>query len=129
MIQVFQNLIGNALKFNRTDFVEVIVDSYIENGDYVFMVKDNGIGIDEENIDRIFLVFQRLHTHQEYEGTGIGLSITKKIVERYGGKIWVESALGKGSTFFFTLPKATQFSEKTSAATEDQTQAVLIVNG
>lgn len=129
MIQVFQNLIGNALKFNRTDFVEVIVDSYIENGDYVFMVKDNGIGIDEENIDRIFLVFQRLHTHQEYEGTGIGLSITKKIVERYGGKIWVESTLGKGSTFFFTLPKATQFSEKTSAATEAQTQAVLIVNG
>ncbi len=124
MIQVFQNLIGNALKFNRTDFVEVIVDSYIENGDYVFMVKDNGIGIDEENIDRIFLVFQRLHTHQEYEGTGIGLSITKKIVERYGGKIWVESTLGKGSTFFFTLPKATQFSEKTSAATEAQTQAV-----
>lgn len=120
MVQLFQNLIGNALKFNNTNFVEVIVDCQLQNGEYVYSVKDNGIGISYEDKERIFHVFQRLHTNAEYEGTGIGLSITKKIVERYGGKIWVESTPGQGSTFFFTLPNAT--TEKTVAqeATELQ---------
>lgn len=113
MVQLFQNLIGNALKFNKTSFVEVIVDCQLQNGEYVFSVKDNGIGINDEDKERIFQVFQRLHTNAEYEGTGIGLSITKKIVERYGGKIWVESTPGQGSTFFFTLPNA--ITEKTVA--------------
>lgn len=126
MIQVFQNLMGNALKFNNSDGAEIIIDSYLEEDDYVFMVKDNGIGIDEENIDRIFQVFQRLHTHREYEGTGIGLSITKKIVERYGGKIWVTSEPGKGSTFYFTLPKATQLTEKTIVEPASQTPALAL---
>lgn len=113
MVQLFQNLIGNALKFNKTSFVEVIVDCQLQNGEFVFSVKDNGIGINDEDKERIFQVFQRLHTNAEYEGTGIGLSITKKIVERYGGKIWVESTPGQGSTFFFTLPNA--ITEKTVA--------------
>lgn len=106
MVQLFQNLVGNALKFSQNSLPEVIVDCHIENEECVFMVKDNGIGIADENKDRIFQVFQRLHTQTEYEGSGVGLSITRKIVERYGGKIWVESEVGKGSTFFFTLPKA-----------------------
>jgi len=105
--QVFQNLIGNALKFRRPDVpVRVRIDARRENGNWVLSVRDNGIGIDPQYRDRLFVLFQRLHTQQEYPGTGIGLAICKKIVERHGGTMWVESDLGQGATFSFTLPES-----------------------
>jgi PAS domain S-box-containing protein len=105
LIQLFQNLIGNAIKFraNRPPQIHIGVS---EAGDFwQFSVQDNGIGIEPQYFERIFQVFQRLHTRQEYKGTGIGLAICKKIIERNGGQIWVESEFGRGSTFYFTLPK------------------------
>jgi two-component system, sensor histidine kinase and response regulator len=103
--QLFQNLIGNALKF-RGDRDPRIAISAEEEGDYwIFSVKDNGIGIESNYSDRIFLIFQRLHSHDAYPGTGIGLAICKKIVEHHGGKIWFESQPGVGSTFYFTIPR------------------------
>jgi light-regulated signal transduction histidine kinase (bacteriophytochrome) len=104
LTQVFQNLIGNGLKFHGTDPPLIQVGANQQDSNWVFSVRDNGIGIDPKDFDRIFVIFQRLHTRQEYSGTGVGLSICKKIVERHGGKIWVESAPRKGSTFYFTLP-------------------------
>lgn len=102
--QLFQNLIGNAIKY-RGDRVPSIEIGYQEKAkEYLFWVKDNGIGIDPKHADRVFMVFQRLHTRQEYSGTGIGLAICKKIIDQQGGKIWVESEVDQGSTFFFTLP-------------------------
>lgn len=77
----------------------------IYNNEYVFSIEDNGIGIEEQYSERIFTIFQRLHTREEYKGTGIGLSIVKRIIERHGGRVWVESEFGKGSVFYFTLPK------------------------
>ncbi len=104
--QLFQNLIGNALKFCGEAPIRVSVEARrLEDGLWEFVVRDNGIGIDPKDAQRIFIVFQRLHTRQEYEGTGIGLAICKRIVERHGGRIWVESEVGKGAAFFFTIPE------------------------
>ncbi len=103
---VFQNLIINAIKFKKEDIPPVILISAFDTGkEFLFTIKDNGIGIEKEYYDRIFIIFQRLHTRTEYDGTGIGLSLCKKIVELHGGNIWVESEFGKGSTFYFTIPK------------------------
>jgi PAS domain S-box-containing protein len=104
LAQIFTNLVGNALKYRRPDLPPVVrVTGGHAGGIARFAVQDNGIGIEEEYFDRIFEMFSRLHTHDEYEGTGIGLAVVRRIVERHGGKVWVESAPGEGSTFLFTL--------------------------
>ena len=103
--QVFQNLLTNALKYCEAGLRPEIKVRVKNNGtDWVFAVSDNGIGIDQQHFERIFQLFQRLHTREEYSGTGIGLALCQKIIERHGGNIWVESTKGQGSTFFFTLP-------------------------
>jgi signal transduction histidine kinase len=104
LTQVFQNLIGNAIKFHGSATPKIHVGVRRENDEWLFHVKDNGIGIDPKNFNRIFVLFQRLHTRREYPGTGMGLAICKKIIERHGGKIWAESKPGEGTTFFFTIP-------------------------
>jgi len=105
LAQVFQNLIGNAIKFRRPNSVPVITISATKQTDhYLITVADNGIGIDAKYFERIFQMFQRLHGRTEYPGTGIGLALCKKIVERHGGRISVASEPGKGTTFSFTLP-------------------------
>ena len=101
--QVFQNLIGNAIKFHGEEPPRIHVGAEVRDTVWVFTVKDNGIGLDTQYADRIFMMFQRLHNKAEYPGTGIGLAIVKKIVERHGGRIWVEATPGNGSTFHFTL--------------------------
>lgn len=104
LARVFQNLIGNALKFSGDQSPRVHVGARSTDGGYLFWVQDQGIGIDPKHCESIFLMFQRLHSREEYPGTGIGLAICKKIVERHGGRIWVESTPGRGSTFYFTIP-------------------------
>ncbi|NJK41434.1 MAG: hypothetical protein HC934_08930 [Acaryochloridaceae cyanobacterium SU_2_1] len=103
LTQLFQNLIGNALKYRGENPPVVTIGHQPQADQILIWVKDNGIGIEAQHADRIFMVFQRLHTRQHYSGTGIGLAICKKIVEQQGGKIWVESQINEGSTFFFTL--------------------------
>jgi light-regulated signal transduction histidine kinase (bacteriophytochrome) len=107
LTQLFQNLIGNALKFRgeTPPRISITCESGVDDNAWRFCVRDNGIGMAAEGRSRLFQVFQRLHEQDRYPGTGIGLAICKKVVERHGGKIWVESALGEGTAFFFTIAK------------------------
>ena len=104
LVQLFQNLIGNAIKFRGSEPPWIRVSAELSGKEWVFSVADNGIGIPAEHAENVFVVFRRLHTRAEYPGNGIGLSICKKIVEQHGGRIWVESEVGHGSTFRFALP-------------------------
>jgi light-regulated signal transduction histidine kinase (bacteriophytochrome) len=106
LVQLLQNLCANALKFCKDRTPQVHVGVKRVDGMYVFSVRDNGIGIAPQHQQRIFQIFQQLHSHDEYEGTGIGLAVCKRIVERHGGKLWVESQVGEGATFYFTLAGA-----------------------
>ncbi len=138
MRQVFQNLISNSLKFHQQDvnpIVKIDCRSVVdidassktsessEPGFYCFSVADNGIGFDEQYKETIFNVFQRLHGRSEYEGNGIGLSIVRKIIENHGGKIWVDSEAGKGTTFFLTLPIPTSKTEEADHVGENNAKA------
>ena len=105
MVQLLQNLVGNAIKFRKPGCApQIHVGALPSGGDWVFSVRDDGIGMESQYFERIFVIFQRLHGRDEYPGTGIGLSICKKIVERHGGRIWVTSEPGKGTNISFTLP-------------------------
>ncbi|MFA6455471.1 MAG: PAS domain S-box protein [Bacteroidota bacterium] len=104
MIRILQNLIDNALKFKHDSAPIIHLSAHVEGGFYIFSVRDNGIGIDQQYADKVFQIFQRLNNSKEYPGTGIGLAMCKRVIERHGGKIWFESELEKGTTFFFTIP-------------------------
>ncbi len=108
LTQVFQNLIDNAIKFHGKEPPRVHVSARLDGDQCVCSVRDNGIGIAPEYLNRLFVLFQRLHTRTEYPGTGLGLAICKRVVERHGGRIWLESQAGAGSTFFFSIPTTKQ---------------------
>ena len=125
MKQLFNNLISNGLKFNKSAEPKVWVSFEENSDDYIFSIRDNGIGIEKKYHEQIFKIFQRLHTQDEYPGTGAGLTICNKILEKLGGKIRVESTPGKGSTFYFTYPKEeykTDISKVHSIADQDMIQ-------
>ena len=105
LAQIFQNLISNGIKFHGDEAPRVHVSAKPVERDWVFSVHDNGIGIDSKYFDRIFTIFERLHGQGRYPGTGIGLSICKKIIARHNGRIWLESELGQGTTFYFSIPR------------------------
>ena len=108
MVQLFQNIIGNSIKYRNKKTPEINITATKESNQYHFAITDNGIGMSPEHLNRIFTIFQRLHTKDEYEGTGIGLAIAKKIVLQHDGQIWAESELGKGTTFHFTIQNKTR---------------------
>ena len=105
MTLLFQNLIGNAIKYRTEETPYIHISATNDDNNWLFSIKDNGLGINPKQSDNIFKIFRRLHSIDEYEGTGIGLAITKRIIERHEGKIWVESKPGKGSTFLFHITK------------------------
>ena len=121
MMQLFQNLLGNAIKYMDKAQGEIKIGALEENGFWKFSISDNGPGIEEQHFERIFKMFQALSVKEEVEGTGVGLTVAKKIVDLYGGKIWVESVVGQGSTFFFTLPKQEQKQETTHETLQTNT--------
>jgi signal transduction histidine kinase len=105
-MQLFQNIISNALKYSKEDIpLEIIIKSKEFDDYYQIAITDNGIGIEQEYSEKIFIIFQRLHGKEKYEGNGMGLAIVKKIVDKLNGKIWVESQIGVGSTFYINIPK------------------------
>jgi light-regulated signal transduction histidine kinase (bacteriophytochrome) len=104
LTQLFQNLIGNALKYRGEELPHIDVTASSQDHHWEVSVRDNGIGFEQEYADQLFNMFKRLHTRDQYDGTGIGLAICKKIVERHGGQIWAESQPGQGAKFVFTLP-------------------------
>jgi light-regulated signal transduction histidine kinase (bacteriophytochrome) len=104
--QIFHCLLDNALKYSKSEIPPLVkIDAVEKNNEWEFSIEDNGIGIDEQFHDKIFVIFQRLHNKEDYDGTGIGLSVAKKHVNLLGGKIWLKSTVGKGTTFYFTIPK------------------------
>ncbi len=109
--QLFQNLIDNAIKFNLSERPTIVITAQPQGDEWRFAIEDNGVGIAPEHYDRVFQIFQRLNARDEYPGTGLGLPLCKKIVERHGGRLWLESRVGAGTTFFFTLPAAPDGSE------------------
>ncbi|MBX9720311.1 MAG: hypothetical protein K2X81_02855, partial [Candidatus Obscuribacterales bacterium] len=104
LIQLFQNLLSNAIKFRGDTAPQVTIGAQRQGSEYIFFVEDNGIGIDKDYIEQIFVLFQRLHGKNEYPGSGIGLAICKKIVERHGGRIWADSDTVTGARLCFTMP-------------------------
>lgn len=116
LAQVFSNLITNAIKYRGNRKPAIHVTAMDNATEWIFKVKDNGIGIDMNYADEIFILFKRLHGSEEYDGSGIGLAVCKTVIKRFGGEIWVESEPGNGSTFFFTIPKITATYSKTSGA-------------
>jgi len=112
LVRLFQNLIGNAIKYRSEKPPQIQISIEEQDLDWIMIIRDNGIGMEPQYYDRIFVMFQRLHARDQYSGTGIGLAICKRIVDRLRGRIWVESELGKGSQFFVSVPKLTSMPEE-----------------